>query len=61
MSKKELTAMYGVSLFTFKCWIVKAKLIGENRLFETDLHYNSIRLFTPLQIEKIFEALGEPE
>jgi transposase len=46
-SRKELAYMYGVSRKTFSKWIRKL-----------DMKYK--RLFTPKEVRRIFELLGEP-
>jgi transposase len=50
-SKKEMTNMYGIHRFTFLKWIKKIPEIEINRK----------RLFTPKEVEIIFNHLGPPE
>jgi len=50
-NRKILAAMYGVSLNTFKSWLMK--------ISNLEIHRGQ-RLFTPKQVEIIFEALGTP-
>jgi hypothetical protein len=52
-SKKELAVLYGIDLKTLNRWI-----IGSN-IFEVN-YYTNIKLFMPIEVEKIFTALGRP-
>ena len=45
----ELATMYNVCNKTMKKW-----------LFEIELEWTGKRIFTPVQIEKIFEKIGRP-
>lgn len=49
-NQKLLAALYGVSRNTLKCWLKKIP----------NLEIKGQRLLTPLQVEIIFEALGNP-
>ncbi len=59
MSKSQLAEQYGISVQTLHSWIRRAGLVGEGCLF-TESEYKYIRIFTPLELSKIYEALGEP-
>jgi len=50
-NQKLLAALYGVSRNTLKCWLKKIPNLEINK---------GQRLLTPLQVEIIFEALGNP-
>lgn len=50
-NRKILASMYGVSVNTFKSWLLKISNLEIQR---------RQRLFTPKQVEIIFEALGTP-
>ena len=49
-NKKELAALYKVSLRTFKRWLRNVPELG---------HYVG-RCFTPAQVQKIIDHLGTP-
>ena len=54
LTKKQLVEMYKVSFGTFKKWCMMGKLFTEE-------HYDSVRIFTPKEVEIIVNHLGEPE
>lgn len=60
VSKSQLCELYGVNILTLKSWFIRAGLIGEGGLFSED-QYRKIRLFTPRQVEKIYQVIGDPE
>jgi len=49
---KTIANEYGVSRVTMVKWLIKAKIIESGR--------NRSRLFTPLELEKIYNHLGKP-
>ena len=53
-SKRELIDMYGTTYTTFYTWIKRAGIIDEFK------NYDNIRVFTPKEVELIFDKLGEP-
>lgn len=57
MSKKELATSYGVSQTTFTLWLERAGIIPNNIPRET---YIRIRIFTPAQVQIIFDKIGNP-
>lgn len=48
-TRKELAAAYNVSLRTLARWFIRAGLV-----------FDKTRVFTPKQIQLIFEKLGTP-
>jgi uncharacterized protein YjcR len=57
MTKSELAQAYNVCITTFHVWIRRAGLMNE--LF-TPEEYARIKIFTPQQVQAIFDKLGEP-
>lgn len=57
MSKKELAASYGVCVTTFTLWLERAHIIPHIIPRET---YIRIRIFTPAQVQIIFDKIGNP-
>jgi len=49
---KTLADEYGISRSTMVKWLIRAKIIESGR--------NRSRLFTPLELEKIYNHLGNP-
>lgn len=53
-SKKELAGLYSIGTRTLKTWIVDLFCIMSND------DYIKQRVFTPKQVKKIVDVLGEP-
>lgn len=53
-SKSEMVQLYGTTKFTFNAWIKRAKL--DEKITE----YWTLKVFTPKQVELIFDTLGYP-
>lgn len=51
MSKSQLASAYGVGLDTFNSWI---------KPFQEEIKEYRGKVYTPKQVQKIFELLGEP-
>lgn len=54
LSKSDMYRLYKVSSTTFKKWCMRGKLF-------TEQYYNSINIFQPREVKKIFDHFGEPE
>ena len=53
LGKGQLAKMYCIDTITFKAWCIRANLF-------TIQYYDSVRLFTPAEVQKIVNHLGEP-
>jgi hypothetical protein len=51
-TRTSLAKRYGVSVETLKKWLVKVPHLVVDR---------SVRVFTPRQVEQIFDHLGKPD
>jgi hypothetical protein len=53
-SKKELAVLYRIDLKTLNRWII------DSNIFKSK-YYTTIKLFMPIEVEKIFNTLGKPK
>lgn len=57
MSKKEMADSYGVHVHTFTVWLERAGIIPD--IIPREI-YIRIRIFTPAQVNIIFDKIGNP-